>query len=75
MKILVLGAGLVGGPMALDLARNGEFEVTSADRNNEALTRLNNVDGIVTVQADLDNPEVLKSLPYRVSWDSGPWNE
>lgn len=62
MKILVLGAGLVGGPMALDLARNGEFRVTSADRSSEALSRLNNVDGIITVQADLDNPEVLKSL-------------
>jgi lysine 6-dehydrogenase len=62
MKIIVLGAGLVGGPMALDLARNGEFEVTSADLSAEALSRLTGVDGITTVQADLDNAEVLKSL-------------
>lgn len=62
MKILVLGAGLVGGPIALDLARNGEFEVTSADLRSEALAQLASVSGITTVQADLDNAEVLKSL-------------
>jgi len=62
MKILVLGAGLVGGPMALDLARNGEFEVTSADRSAEALKRFSNVQGITTVQVNLDNSEELKAL-------------
>jgi lysine 6-dehydrogenase len=62
MKVLVLGAGLVGGPMALDLARNGEFEVTSADRSSEALARFSGVAGITTVQMDLDNAEVLKPL-------------
>ena len=62
MKILVLGAGLVGGPMAMDLARNGEFEVTSADRSAEALKRLAEVAGITTVQAELDDAEKLKSL-------------
>lgn len=62
MKILVLGAGLVGGPMALDLARNGEFEVTSADKSAEALERLSGITGIKTVQTDLDNSELLKSL-------------
>ncbi|MEI6060675.1 MAG: saccharopine dehydrogenase C-terminal domain-containing protein [Bacteroidota bacterium] len=62
MKILVLGAGLVGAPMALDLALNGEFEVTSADLSVDALARLNGVNGITTVQADLGNAETLKSL-------------
>jgi len=62
MKILVLGAGLVGGPMSMDLARNGEFEVTSADRSEDALSRLSNVAGITTVQADLDNVDDLKAL-------------
>jgi saccharopine dehydrogenase-like NADP-dependent oxidoreductase len=62
MKILVLGAGLVGGPMAIDLARNGEFEVTSADYSSEALSRLTDIDGIKTVQADLDDVDTLKSL-------------
>jgi len=62
MKIIVLGAGLVGGPMAMDLARNGEFEVTSADRSADALERLSGIAGITTVQADLDNADVLKAL-------------
>jgi lysine 6-dehydrogenase len=62
MKILVLGAGLVGGPMAMDLARNGEFDVTSADRSAEALKRLAGFAGITTIQADLDDAEKLKSL-------------
>ncbi len=62
MKILVLGAGLVGGPMARDLARNGEFEVTSADKSAEALALLSGVTGITTVQADLDNADELKAL-------------
>ncbi len=62
MKILVLGAGLVGGPIALDLAKNGEFKVTSADISVESLSRLSDIDGISTVQADLNNEEILKSL-------------
>ena len=62
MKILVLGAGLVGGPMAMDLAVNGEFEVTSADRSAEALARLSGRPGITTIQADLDDADLLKSL-------------
>ncbi len=62
MKILVLGAGLVGGPMAIDLARNGEFEVTSADMSSEALSRLSAIEGIKTFTTDLDNAETLKSI-------------
>ena len=62
MKILVLGAGLVGGPMAMDLAVNGEFEVTSADRSAEALARLSGRPGITTIQADLDDADLLKTL-------------
>jgi lysine 6-dehydrogenase len=37
MKIIVLGVGLVGGPMALDLSLDSGFEVTVADINPEAL--------------------------------------
>ncbi|BDU73078.1 saccharopine dehydrogenase family protein [Mesoterricola silvestris] len=39
-KICVLGAGRVGATMALDLARDGEFDVTVADRSEKALGRL-----------------------------------
>lgn len=40
MKIVVLGAGLVGGPMALDLAKESGFDVTVADIRDEALERV-----------------------------------
>jgi lysine 6-dehydrogenase len=37
MKILVLGAGLVGGPMAMDLANDPQFEVYIADIDQKKL--------------------------------------
>ena len=40
MRITVLGAGLVGHAMVLDLARDGEHEVTAVDRDGSALARL-----------------------------------
>ena len=39
-NITILGCGRVGSAMALDLARDGEFRVTAADRSREALARL-----------------------------------
>ncbi len=39
-RITVLGAGRVGATMALDLARDGEFDVTVADFSEAALARL-----------------------------------
>jgi len=58
-KIIVLGAGMVGRAMAIDLAK--DFEVTSADISNENLDRLKPF-GINTVQADLMDKEKIKSL-------------
>ena len=39
MKVIVLGAGLVGAPMALDLAKDSEFEVTVADISRKNLEK------------------------------------
>jgi len=39
-KIIVLGGGLVGGPMAMDLALENRFDVTVADLNESALAEL-----------------------------------
>ena len=39
-NITILGAGRVGAAIALDLARDGEFQVTVADRSEPALARL-----------------------------------
>jgi saccharopine dehydrogenase-like NADP-dependent oxidoreductase len=58
-KVVVLGAGLVGKAMAIDLAAN--FEVTSVDFNPEALKELEKF-GIKTLKADLSNLDQLASL-------------
>lgn len=56
MKICVLGAGMVGGVMARDLA--GRHQVTSADRSADALARLA-PRGIHTQQLDLADAHAL----------------
>jgi saccharopine dehydrogenase-like NADP-dependent oxidoreductase len=40
MKIIVLGAGLIGTPMAIDLAKDSEFTVSVADLSSEALSKI-----------------------------------
>jgi lysine 6-dehydrogenase len=61
MKIVVLGAGLVGGPMALDLAKENGFDVTVADIRDEALERVARGTKIRIVKTDLsDVAEVTK---------------
>ena len=55
-KIAVLGAGLVGKAIALDLAK--EYDVTSVDRDGEVLKALER-DGIRGHQADLADLEEL----------------
>ena len=63
MKVAVLGAGLVGGPMAIDLARDGEFEVTVADIDDQALNRLSSANpAIDTVTTDLSDPDLVTNL-------------
>ncbi len=58
-KIIVLGAGLVGKTIALDLAKN--FEVTSLDVNTQALQDLSEK-GIKTQYADLNDSNKLKAI-------------
>ncbi len=62
MKVIVLGCGLVGGPMALDLAKESRFEVTVADINQSALDRIRKGNKIETLQADLSDPEKVSGL-------------
>ncbi|MEO6537284.1 MAG: saccharopine dehydrogenase C-terminal domain-containing protein [Ferruginibacter sp.] len=59
MNIAVLGAGMVGRTIALDLARN--FEVTSFDLNDSNLLRLKS-SKITTVNADLQQYSVYPEL-------------
>lgn len=58
-KIIVLGAGLVGKAMAIDLSKN--FDVTSVDIDQQALSELNSL-GIKTQKADIANATILSSL-------------
>jgi lysine 6-dehydrogenase len=58
-KIIVLGAGLVGGAIALDL--KSRFDVTAADASAQALEKLKKA-GIRTFQADLSDEKILKNL-------------
>jgi lysine 6-dehydrogenase len=58
-KVVVLGAGLVGRAMALDLAK--DFDVTSVDLNGEALAQLQ-VRGVKTIKADLSDINNLAGI-------------
>ncbi len=62
MKITVLGAGLVGGPMARDLAADKKFDVHVADISKNALAKLETFDGITTMQADLSDAKQLSAV-------------
>jgi len=63
MKVLVLGAGLVGGPMAIDLAKDEQFDVTVADIDEQALRKLTGANpGIATTNVDLADEDVVKAL-------------
>lgn len=63
MNIIVLGAGLVGGPMALDLCNDENFKVTVADFSSEALSHLKSRSGkLILIQKDLSNPEDVTAL-------------
>jgi saccharopine dehydrogenase-like NADP-dependent oxidoreductase len=59
-KIIVLGAGLVGSVIAIDLVK--QYEVTSADVNPESFQRFQNHPEINTIQADLSDVQKLKIL-------------
>lgn len=63
MKTIVLGAGLVGGPMSLDLAQDSNLNVTVADINESALQSLSEQNSnLKTTVADLSQTQTVKSL-------------
>ena len=62
MNVIVLGAGLVGAPMAIDLAKDDQFNVTVADISETNLSKLALIDNIKTIQADLSDKEQLTKL-------------
>jgi len=59
-KIVVLGAGMVGRAMAIDLCKQNE--VLSLDRDPEALKLLANIPHITTQAADLSDASVVTTV-------------
>jgi len=62
MNIIVLGCGLVGGPMAIDLVRDEEFNVTVADKNKESLKIIEQKSAASIIQIDLSDSANVTSL-------------
>ena len=63
MKVIILGCGLVGGPMALDLAKDVRFNVTVADKNLDILKKLKTkCKDISTIQRDLINSKDVTKI-------------
>lgn len=59
-RVIVLGAGLVGSAIAIDLSKN--YRVTSVDRAPKALKKLEKHREIETKCTDLSDPEKLNAL-------------
>lgn len=62
MEVLVLGAGLVGGAMAIDLARDGKINVTVADLNPGNFTKFKDFPLIKTITSDLSDTGQVRKL-------------
>jgi saccharopine dehydrogenase-like NADP-dependent oxidoreductase len=62
-RIIVLGAGLVGSAIAVDLQQSG-YDVLSADLDPAALKKLEARNGISTRVADFMQPDVLRELVH-----------
>lgn len=62
MKVLVLGCGLVGRPMAIDLAKEKLFNVTAADFNKLNLDKIPEDLRVKKVVTDLSDINELRDL-------------
>lgn len=61
-KAIVLGAGMVGSVMAVDLASDGAFDVTVSDARPDALERVKKLAKLNVKHADLGKPEAVREL-------------
>lgn len=66
MRVLIVGCGYVGFPLATELARLGH-EVSGLRRSASADDALKAA-GITPLQADISKPETLAKLPRRYDW-------
>ena len=61
-KIVVLGAGLVGKAMAVDLQK--KYHTVAVDINSDALKELNRDYGLKTIHADISDEETLNKIMF-----------
>lgn len=70
MKVIILGAGLIGAPMAIDLAQENEFDVTVADIDRSSLEKFSSKN-ISILEIDLSVPqnvhEIVKDFDYVIN--------
>jgi len=59
-RVLVLGSGLVGRAIAVDLS--GDFEVHAADADQQTLESVSSAHAVTPIHADLSNPRELTAL-------------
>jgi saccharopine dehydrogenase-like NADP-dependent oxidoreductase len=62
MRVIVLGAGLVGGAMVKDLAKDANLKVTAADIDQANLDRLRGESEVKLIEADLSDSSVVSKL-------------
>ncbi|MFH1514627.1 MAG: saccharopine dehydrogenase C-terminal domain-containing protein [bacterium] len=61
-KVIVLGAGMVGSVIALDLVRDARFEVAIADISESALEKIGKDKRVRAIVADLSDVDTVKKL-------------
>jgi len=59
MKVIILGGGLIGRPMALDLAKDNDIDVTVADINDTILNQFTTHPDVNTIRMDVSDTALL----------------
>jgi saccharopine dehydrogenase-like NADP-dependent oxidoreductase len=62
MRVIVLGAGLVGGAIVKDLAKDANLKITAADIDKANLDRLRGESEVKVIEADLSDSSVVSKL-------------
>ncbi len=76
MKIIILGLGLIGKAIALDLLKDKRFEVSGVDMRKEVLQELKDKGLVEAYEKDLCNSDELKKVvkPYDLVVNALPGN-
>ena len=72
MKVVILGAGQVGGSLSANLSSNG-YDVTVIDSNDEKLSDLDSRLDLRTVSGHASHPITLKLSLIHISEPTRPY--